>query len=245
MQEDQIGYAGGGNLYAYVEGRPLTTKDPDGRLPNPDKYRWPYDCCQVSSWDGWFGITGSILPSLVTNVYLNGHYVGTLPGRPFGNNGVTIEVDLRQLSDDEIARLGTLCSSSGTNCGDIWLFTDAAWLLKDDRAFTTGHLIIAPWEDEQTIQRIPELAHEVTHVIQYELLGFEWYFKILGEEYLQDRAHPGRSNPLNPYNWEAQLAASPGKTWYQLTFEGQAQVVGECFAHITAACAVSPYQSGK
>lgn len=31
VQEDQIGYAGGANLYAYVAGRPLEAKDPDGR----------------------------------------------------------------------------------------------------------------------------------------------------------------------------------------------------------------------
>ncbi|HJS47449.1 MAG TPA: RHS repeat-associated core domain-containing protein [Gemmatimonadales bacterium] len=83
IQEDPIGYAGGRNLYAYVEGRVLEATDPGGMRPDYLKWMECSDaaCMPDPGWDGWIGAMGSLLPTLVTHVMLNGRVILTIPIR--------------------------------------------------------------------------------------------------------------------------------------------------------------------
>ncbi|MBK6779754.1 MAG: RHS repeat-associated core domain-containing protein [Gemmatimonadetes bacterium] len=79
VQEDPAGVAGGENLYAYVGGRPLVAADPSGLGPDPKFTQWPSDCCAAShaGWDGWFGISGTLLETTQIFVAATGEYLGS------------------------------------------------------------------------------------------------------------------------------------------------------------------------
>jgi RHS repeat-associated protein len=78
-QEDPAGLAGGNNLYAYAAGGPLEANDPSGLAPsgagalvrdlavqygpNPAG-----NYATLGGWDGWFGISGSLLGRRITYV---------------------------------------------------------------------------------------------------------------------------------------------------------------------------------
>jgi RHS repeat-associated protein len=82
MQEDPAGAAGGSNPYAYVEGSPLEASDPSGLRPSPDgaymswqrsQYGGASPACESgcgagSTWDGWLGISGSLLGRRITYI---------------------------------------------------------------------------------------------------------------------------------------------------------------------------------
>jgi RHS repeat-associated protein len=83
VSEDPIGYAGGENLYAYAGGAVLETRDPSGLRRSPeyqDPNQWCSEpsCFPQSGWDGWIGAIGTILPTQVTYVTLDGRVIATI-----------------------------------------------------------------------------------------------------------------------------------------------------------------------
>ncbi len=254
VQEDQIGYAGGGNLYAYVNGNVLQARDPGGTLPTYDRYRRPDECCGkwANGWDGWFGIIGSILPTPVwfATLSLDGTTTSFVLPRSWSNKEA-LSIDLgigRPLSDLEISSLANLCSPGSDLCSGIRLFTGLP--MPDGRALTLGSLIFAAWGDDAPVGRIiGSLAHEVTHTLQYEVLGFTLAFSVFLGEQSRYEAFQRFGIGSSPYDWAVQYRADPTRSFWSYTLEGQAQLVGECFAaggnRGYTACQVSPFGPGR
>ncbi len=80
-QEDPIGYAGGVNVYAYVGGSPMESRDPSGAIPSEDGvFRREYDKVPMvapPTWDGWFGISSIWRPAI--EVLVDGVRVDLIP----------------------------------------------------------------------------------------------------------------------------------------------------------------------
>jgi RHS repeat-associated protein len=75
VQADPIGTSGGSNVYAYAGGSPLEASDPSGLRPSDGGGTtgqlyggWDKVWGNQSSWDGWFGISGSLLGARITYV---------------------------------------------------------------------------------------------------------------------------------------------------------------------------------
>jgi hypothetical protein len=120
--------------------------------------------------------------------------------------------------------------------------------LHDNRALTLGNFIFVPYGPDASLGAIGTLAHEVTHSIQYQNLGTELAFSILGVEWVQDWMYRNWGVGSSPYEWEKQYAADPGREFRNYTLEGQAQMVGDCFGGqglYQLACRTSPYGPGR
>ncbi len=114
-QEDPIGYAGGMNVYAYVGGSPMEARDPSGMIPSEDGvFRREYDKVLIvapPTWDGWFGISGTMLPTLYTRVLINLTEVAILPGRVSDNQWVVEQFESgRPLNVVELLQVSPICS---------------------------------------------------------------------------------------------------------------------------------------
>ena len=98
IQEDPL--AGNTSPYAYVTGSPLEATDPSGMVPDWGgstgagrqwaRAQLDFGCSDSpwngpgcgSDWDGWFEISGTLLPILFTHVMYEGKEIGRLPGLP-------------------------------------------------------------------------------------------------------------------------------------------------------------------
>ena len=93
-QADPLGHAGGANLYGYAGSTPLEARDPSGLIPGRDGSTqagrlWAlstmHPVYETDTWDGWLGISGTLLPSIYTIVLVGTERVGVRPGRPETN----------------------------------------------------------------------------------------------------------------------------------------------------------------
>lgn len=255
VQMDRAGYAGGNNPHAYVRGNVLQVRDPSGLLQSPDRYAWPYDCCArwTNQWGGWFGITGSILPTPVyfATLTVDGQTTSFILPRSWSNTeAVTIDLSSgRPLSGAEIGGLGNLCSGESDLCSHILLFTGQTWLI-DNRPLTIGRFIFIPWQGDAVANDfVSGLAHEVTHTIQFQIFGFGTAFSALAAEQVMDKSYLKYGIGQSPYDWPVQYRADPKRSFWSYYLEGQAQLVQDCFeAHgssTSVACQVSPFGPGR
>ncbi len=128
-QEDPIGYAGGMNVYAYVGGSPMESRDPSGAIPSEDGVTSrEYDkvlTMPMQTWDGWFGISGTMLPTLYTRVLINLTEVAILPGRPSDNLWVKELYESAPSYEDYVAAYGGHVANHAARYNDMF-FGDSA-----------------------------------------------------------------------------------------------------------------------
>jgi hypothetical protein len=105
------------------------------------------------------------------------------------------------------------------------------WAEKSGRPFTLGYNIFLPsGADDPAV-----LAHEVTHVIQFERWGEISALVRGGLARLQEFLGGNPYSLPNPF--------TPGRAFGSYSMEQQGQIVQNCFAgNIGGACGVSPYR---
>ena len=143
------------------------------------------------------------------------------------------------LSGAERSSLGNTCSQ--VDCDQVQVHRgddnaarntvrDAVLKISGNRAVTLGFDIYLP--DDQA-HDLPTLAHEVTHVGQFQAWGGLGYYKAaIGDR----RAELGGGNPY------ALPSPLPGnRSFRSYGMEQQGQIVQNCFAGL-GGCKVSPYR---
>ncbi|HSE28158.1 MAG TPA: RHS repeat-associated core domain-containing protein [Gemmatimonadales bacterium] len=198
ISEDPIGYAGGENLYAYVGGAVLEARDPSGLRRNRDvQWCWDPRCYPQSSWDGWFGGMGTLLPKLVTHLYLNGQYLGTISARVS-----VVQEWLNDLhnsltpAEGVVGQWAPLPASVVAELDRFFPFFDVtevrtaigptpegavAWTLGDRITFKEGYF------ETTTAGGLALIGHEVLHAYQYSMMTIPGFLALYGAEYLRGR----------------------------------------------------------
>jgi RHS repeat-associated protein len=249
IQEDPVG--SGASPYAYVNGSPLEATDPSGMVPasggstgagrlwawqHLDKWWGP----PPSSWDGWFGISGSLLPTIFTRVMYNGEEIARLPGPP--SRWKSLEgATPRSLTPRERIVMGSMCKE--TDCDRIVVFDIPG---TNGGGLTWGYNIFLRGGGEPDYRQ-SLLAHEVMHTVQFTAL-----LNVVAERY-------GGSTTLA---WpEAMTVWAVGMSpslWHNLrnhdiysydrstpfnamTLEQQGEVVGNCLGYLDD-CDISPFR---
>ena len=261
IEEDPAG--GSMSPYAYVSGSPLEATDPSGMVPS-----WGGSTAQgalwdrehldkwwgrpSNDWDGWFGISGTLLPTIYTRVILDGREIGQLPGPPSQYSWLEGATP-RSLTPIEVLKLGGTCSR--TDCGAIRVVDGESWT---DRAVTLGFLILMGRRSNPADQAgyFGVLAHEAWHTVQ-----FNEHFYLPTVAALAGGGPIGNVLLSDAYNiavreWEVAMFPSvvynalgvdiytPGPgPFEQQTFERQGQMIQNCFGR-GEGCGRVPVQPG-
>jgi RHS repeat-associated protein len=243
VQEDPIGYAGGGNLYQYAEGMVQDGRDPSGLIVDLNEQLRLQALATESnpnggsinmSWDGSmvvsvFGGGSKVRPTF----YVDGVEVG-MSGLPADNAIESItrgtygapvhtpggEGRGRRLSGKERSRLGDGCKV--IDCSKVQLIETSG--VPQDMGFTLGNDIYL--HDTSHDVPIALLAHEMVHVWQFQQKGaLDYYLTALWESMIK-RAF------TDVYRY------TPGLRFGQYHMEQQGMIMQHCAGGIASACAV-------
>jgi RHS repeat-associated protein len=241
VQEDPAGHAGGTNLYAYVEGRVFDATDPSGLAMKA-----------VDPNFGGAGLTDARRGGTASYLNFGSSYGSAFLGQSEAEydfwaltggsteDGQRVFGPTRPLTPEERAALGTMCSS-GVDCGAARIGTHPI----AGNATTLGNVMYMP-SDEWGIRdaagnvdrsRLVLLAHEMTHVAQYQSLGDLYYYVQTGFEQLVY----ARGYGIDVYDWKDSYSWNPGRPFGGYGREQQASIVGDCYAGNATACTISPY----
>jgi RHS repeat-associated protein len=235
IQEDPV--EGSTSPYAYVHGSPLEATDPSGMIK-----QWLQDD----------GLAYKLSITAQSDARLNGLLEwgnetwekygsagggGQLVAIVANGDGTTREVPCsemqsecagwlaplgRPLSPGEVKQLGNFCDH--VRCGDVRIYPVG-------RGLTLGHDIFLS-EDRQVL---PFLAHEMTHVAQYEDWGPLVYYARGTWEQFRKLLGIGK----DPYEIPSPLPLD--RPYRKYGMEQQAMITQECFSGSPNACIVSPF----
>ncbi len=240
-QEDPIGYAGGGNLYAYVGGAVMEARDPSGLIE--DISRWGpmgegvgdptptgpqvqdlggggrlFDWVQRVKVDGQW-VTGVHLPLLGWNER-------QMRRQADRNNATALRSRVKQsLTGKERAALGNFCDQ--VDCDRVRIHGNPV----DGAGLTIGYDI---WIGDR--KDIPLLAHEMVHVAQYEDQGIVQYLATAALTWLGAAISNTSPYPYGPL--------VPGRSYGDYNMEQQGAITQVCFASggNAAECRISPFR---
>ncbi|HEX4561997.1 MAG TPA: RHS repeat-associated core domain-containing protein, partial [Gemmatimonadales bacterium] len=251
VQEDPIGYGGGGNLYAYAAGGPLAARDPSGTKLSGD-----IDSCVGGNWNcpiritthGNLGYSDNWWENMDLQMQADDAVWSALDLQEVEKAIAEAQAELaivldswqsqsRPLSDSENKALVSICES-GFYCSDVHVTTGADNIFLDGcggcSGITVGYNIYfrAPGDPS-----IPELAHELTHVWQFKQV-FDENLVVYGEAFIGLHAW-SQLTGQNPYHLDYPLK---NLNWSSYGLEQQARIVQDCYASKANACSVSPWQ---
>ena len=242
MSEDPIGFEGGRNVYAYLDGAVLDGRDPTGHGAAPDAFGevnerlQEYLQGQSAMYKG-LGGTAIYLNGVPMNAGVRGltaeDFAGTVSSI-WGRGSTLLPPRTRKMSDKERIRLAPLCREIISGCNSITIITAGGnWntvMMFSPGGFAAGHYIFAGREPRQE----GWLAHELTHVVQFDKWGDGDYLWQGAKEHLFGKGE-GYFPPPD-------YGASTGGFW-SMGMEQQATTVQRCFAQGDVhACDASPFK---
>ncbi len=238
ISEDPIGYAGGGNLYAYVRGAVLEARDPSGLMMQYDQaawsqyYGWMMGLLGRDKGDGWWDQVQADISMMDKLAAGEVEWIATIQNA----DGSTSEVNCRSmqgacddwldnqtqpLSEEERKGMGNMCTSRPDSCDKIRVYRHTG-----NVSITLGHLIaLRPDHHNDRFT----LVHETYHVFQFEDWGgFKYYARGLWTQF--------KNLFADQYHW------TPGKAFSRYGMEQQAEIVAFCVVRRDSeACAISPF----
>jgi len=239
-QEDLIGYGGGGNVYAYGSGSPLTGRDPAGTRMDGEMYEPCHHCRDLdalssddgSGWGGQDWIDGFVTLAWIADQ--TGATTNQVQNCLTASDCDVPNDDSRTsgLSDSQRSALGNFCQV--IKCDPVRITTKSGNLaLKIAELFTGGETIGITLGDHIYFRdagdpSIGDLAHEMTHVWQFQVTDAlqvpSAYFIAGGLTQTVNLFH----DVYNPHDYNHSCRS--------YGMEQQATIVENCFNGVAAAC---------